>query len=218
MRKYLTRRSFGIRPSASNFALAWRLFRILWYCLALTYKGSSSNSSAFGRGIRWIWGIPPAPGTIYQFEKTRRKDLVWLDTIILILRRALFPSLAYHHYIRPTNSHRLRNIDRLNLSRVPWCWSSCSCGNCSVQSSSSLCDSSSCVWWNGSCSTKLNKVTADVENCKCEAYKTRYRSIETKMNSIDSRIHTSRLRLLVEISLLIQLHWLVDQSLSITCL
>ena len=44
----LTGRSFGIFPSASNFARAWRLFKIRRYCLAFTYNGSSSRNSALG--------------------------------------------------------------------------------------------------------------------------------------------------------------------------
>ena len=38
--------SLGIRPSASSLARACRRFRIRWYCLALTYRGSSSRISA----------------------------------------------------------------------------------------------------------------------------------------------------------------------------
>ena len=37
--------SLGILPSASSLALACRLFRIRWYCLAFTYRGSSSSNS-----------------------------------------------------------------------------------------------------------------------------------------------------------------------------
>lgn len=52
---------FGILPSASNLALACRLFSILLYCLALTYSGSSSRNSVVpGRGMRWNCG-PRSP-------------------------------------------------------------------------------------------------------------------------------------------------------------
>lgn len=56
--------SLGIFPSASSLALACLRLRMRWYCLALTYKGSSSSISAPGRGIRCIVGTAPPPGTI----------------------------------------------------------------------------------------------------------------------------------------------------------
>ncbi|MEQ2193426.1 hypothetical protein XENOCAPTIV_025538, partial [Xenoophorus captivus] len=48
----------------SSLARACLRFKIRWYCLALTYRGSSSSISAPGRGIRCIVGTPPPPGTI----------------------------------------------------------------------------------------------------------------------------------------------------------
>ena len=62
----LTRLSLSILPSASSLALACLRFRILWYCLAFTYSGSSSNISAPGNGIRCICTEPLELGTIYN--------------------------------------------------------------------------------------------------------------------------------------------------------
>lgn len=65
--------SFGIFPSASSLARACLLLRMRWYCLAFTYRGSSSSISAPGKGILWIAGTEPAPGTICM---NRRPDLI----------------------------------------------------------------------------------------------------------------------------------------------
>lgn len=67
----LTGLSLGIFPSASSFALACRRFRMRLYCFALTYSGSSSKISAFGRATRWndCWLV--LPGTIYITNATK---------------------------------------------------------------------------------------------------------------------------------------------------
>lgn len=69
----LTLLSLGILPSASSLARACRRFRIRWYCLALTYRGSSSSISAPGRGIRCIVGTVLLPGTIWTRQREATK-------------------------------------------------------------------------------------------------------------------------------------------------
>lgn len=56
---YATFLSFGIFPWASSFARACLRFRIRWYCLAFTYRGSSSWTSVIGNWQGTGWRFSP---------------------------------------------------------------------------------------------------------------------------------------------------------------
>ena len=60
-----TFRCFGIFPSASNLARACLLLIIRWYCLALTYNGSSNVSIATGT----LWAKTCCPFNWNLFRK-----------------------------------------------------------------------------------------------------------------------------------------------------